>query len=480
MDDDPPIRDEAPAKKRRRRSRRQKAIGLGAAVAAVSALLGVAANLSEIAGLFAPDETHDLVQETRVAIQDTDAKVNELLVLLRNQAAAAGLDLNVESQTAIRDAIGAILISGNVEKQRAVKYLDEGEVGQAAALMATLAANQASAVSETSSVAADSWREAGALYYGLDVNEAVRSYEEANRLQPGDADTLRLLGKALVRAGRLNDAQSAFLECLELSPPPAINASVQLGRAGIARQRGNYALANEYLSLALATADSNGLAREEVLALIALAGVAREQGETELAARHLQQGLAISEDIPDDDLRAQILANLGILAARSEQYEEARRLTREALDIFGDVRNLAGQSMAIGNLGAIALLVGDADEAELHLRQSVEIGEQLGWQSSIAYDLVNLGGIAKERKDFATADEYLARAGNIAETVGLAELLPVIIANRGEVAFDRGDVELACRRWAEAMPLLAEMGSAHAADVADMVARAECPQNASP
>lgn len=97
---------------------RRKAIGLGAVAAAFSALLGVLANLSEIAGLFSPDETRDLVQETRVAVQYKDSKVSELLVLLRNQAAATGLDLNIESETAIRNAIQAIVVSGNAQSSK--------------------------------------------------------------------------------------------------------------------------------------------------------------------------------------------------------------------------------------------------------------------------------------------------------------------------------------------------------------------------
>jgi tetratricopeptide (TPR) repeat protein len=448
---------------------------LGAAAAAFSALLGVLANLSEIAGLFSPDETRDLVQETRVAVQDTDTKVSELLVLLRNQAAATGLDLNFESETAIRNAIQAIVVSGNAQKQQALDYLAEGEVATAADMMAAVAGNQASAVAETGLAAAESWREAGALYYSLDIAKAINAYEEANRLEPRDPETLEMLGYALVRAGRLDDAEATFIECLELLPRPAVYASVYVGRAGIARQRGEYALANEYLSQALTTAEAAELAAERVHALIGLAAVAREQGDTERAQLYLQDGLQASVGLRDESLRAKVLSNLGILEANREDFDAARRLIQDARDIYVEKKDLAGQSVTIGNLGALALLSGALDDAETYLLRSVEIGEQLGWRSSVAYDLSNLGGIARKRQDYAAADGYLLRAEDIAKEVGLAELLPVIVANRGEVAFESGDVESACRFWSEAAPVLASMGSAHAVTVNQMANDAACP-----
>lgn len=464
----------APPPKLKRFSLRRKAIGFGAAAAALSALLAALANLTEVAGWFSPDETRDLVQETRVAVQDTDAKVNELLVLLRNQAAATGLDLNIESETTLRNAIETIIVSGNAQKQRALDYLDQGDVATAADMIAGVAEKQASAVSETGQAAAGSWREAGALYYSLDVTRAIAAYEAANRLEPRHAATLEMLGYAFVRAGRLDDAEAAFIECVELLPSPAIYASAHIGRAVIARQRGEYALANEYLSQALDTAEARGLADERIHSLIGLAAVAREQGDTGLAKRHLQEALALSKGRKDESLRAKVLSNLGILAANREEYDEARRLTQESLDIYAEKKDLAGQAVTIGNLGAIALLSGDTGSAETYLLRSIEIGEQLGWRSSVAYDLINLGGIARERQDFPAADEYLGQAEGIAREVGLAELLPVIIANRGEVAFESGDLESACRYWAEAAPALAEMGSAHAATVNAMT-KARCP-----
>lgn len=105
--------------------------------------------MSEIVGWFAPDETRELVVQARDTIADTDAKVDELVVLLRNQAAAAGMDLNLESEAAIRNAVEAIVVSSNRKKQTALTRLEEADVSGAAGMMKELAVSPSSAASAT-------------------------------------------------------------------------------------------------------------------------------------------------------------------------------------------------------------------------------------------------------------------------------------------------------------------------------------------
>jgi tetratricopeptide (TPR) repeat protein len=160
------------------RTWRRQAIGWGVATAVFSAVLALVANLSEVAGWLRPDETREIVEETRKTIVGTNAKVDELVILLRNQAAAAGVDLNIASDAAIRNAISAIVASGDAQKQKAVKFINNGDVAGAAELLTKVATEQASAVSQTREAAAESWREAAALYNLQDLTKAVDSYEQ--------------------------------------------------------------------------------------------------------------------------------------------------------------------------------------------------------------------------------------------------------------------------------------------------------------
>jgi tetratricopeptide (TPR) repeat protein len=450
------------------------AIGLGATAALGSAVLAVLANLSEIAGWFAPDETRDLVEQTRVAVVDTDAKVDELLNLLRNQAAAAGVNLNIESEVAIRNAIQTIIASANAQKQSALAQLDEGNIAGAAEAMAKIATSQETAVSATGEAAAATWREAGALYFGHDFGEAIHSYEQALRLEPGNLESINMLGRSLLRGGRLEDAARVFEEGMALDANPAQRASLQTGMGEIAKQSGDYAAATEYFSAALEISQREDLELEQIDALLGLGVTARATGNLDLAEKHYLAAEAIAGNTSNDSLNAKIQTDLGIVEASRGDYSDAKRRIREALEIHRARYNLAGQANTIGNLGAIALLEGELDNAENLLLESVEIGEKLGWKESIAYDLVNLGGIAKERKAFEAADEYLAKAEQLSREADLAELVPVIVFNRGEIALEQGDTATACSYWMEAEPVLTSMGSGYAETAVSRIASAGC------
>ncbi len=451
-----------------------KAIGWGAAAAVLSAVLAITANLSELAGWFAPDETHQLVEQTRASIQNTDEKVEELLALLRNQAAASGLDLNMSSDAAMKNAIEAIIASGNAGKQAALDHLNRGDVQAAADRMRSVATNQASAASRTTDAAADTWHEAGTLYYTFDIPEAVRCYREADRLRPDHPPTLDLLGFALMRAGSPDDAERVFARILQLKSPPAIEASAQTGLGWIAKTRGNYPKAHAHYADALDIAESNRLTTERVGVHLSLGQLYVAQGSFDEARRTLRQGLDLAEEFGENTLRGRLLSAMGVIAAREKRFDDAEHLLQQAVDIHSAQNDFASKVNAIGNLGAVALSRGDFDTAETLLLESAELSEQLGWKSSVAHDLVNLAAISSAKGDFATADRRLGRAQRIAEDIGLAELVPVIVFNRGEIARDADNLEAACSHWLAALPMMKQMGSAHVATAQAQIDSAGC------
>ncbi len=466
---------QSPARKVPRRWR-WTALRLGAATAVLSAALAVLANLSEIAGWFKPDETLQMVEQTRGAIEHTDKKVEELVTLLRNQAAASGLNLNIESEDTIRNAIQAIVASGNAQKQIALERLNEGDVESAAELMSKVAASQATAVTETREAAAESWREAGALYFSLDIEQAITSYRAADELDPGNPDTLEMLGLSLTRAGRFDEAEAALRRSLAASPSPEIQTAATIGLGNIAKHRGDYEVAAAEFTAALELAELHGLRKQNIFALQALAIIQREQGKLEHSDRNLQQALALAEAIDDELLTARLKSSLGVQAAARGEWETARQLVSAAHEIYQAHNDLAGQSNTVGNLGAIALSLGETDQAEILLRESVEIGRRLGWQSSVATDLTNIALIAAQRRDFATATADLDAAEALVREHGLGELQPVITFNRGEMAIQQGDETTACNHWNTALPLLQAMNSVYLPTAEERLKEFSCSQ----
>ena len=441
----------------------QRLIRFGALAAVLSAVLAVTANLSEIAGWFAPDETRELVEETRETIAGTDAKVEELLVLLRNQAMASGADLTLESEAAVRYAVQAIIDSGNAQKRDALEALSRGDVTRAATTMARLAADQTAAVEKTGDVAAESWLEAGALYLTHDFGQAIEAYRRAADLRPGDGAVLAKLGLAHLRAGDPASATSAFERALSGSPGPEVRSAAHLGLGRIARQRGEYAEAEEHLRIALDATPAETVTAERVLVLDALGQLDRARGRFDSADAHLTEALRLAEQLGNASLQADITLDLGILDAEAGHYDRAGTRMREALEIHRQRNDPASEAEALGKLGGLELLRGNTDRARELLEQTVAAKERLEWDASVVYDLINLGTLAATADDFASAGAHFERAEKIAEAHELLELVPVIRYNRGEMALNAGDQEAACAFFAEAVPRLKSMGSQHAA-----------------
>ncbi len=459
-------------------SLRRKVIGWGAIAAIASALLALVANLSEIFGALKSDDTRELVEQTRSTIEDTDQKVDELVTLLRNQAAASGVSLDIESEAAIRNAVEAIVVSGNREKQAALEKMNDGDVAGAAESLEKLARTQGDAAATTGSTAADSWAQAAALYDTLDIEKSVQCYAQAVAHRPDDPALLEAYGHALVRAGRQEEGQRNFEAVLELQPDGAVRASALQGLGSIARQRGNYAEAASLLEEALAAAEVSGDLSERIYAIHTLALLRRSQGELGESDRLLGEALELAVEYDDDALRALVLSAIGSNAATAEDYDTAVARLNEALAIYEAQDNLPRQAIVVGNLGAVALKRGDLEVAEPLLLESVRLGERLKWPSSIAYDMINLAAISGAREQWAEADERLGRAQQLALDSGLTELLPVILFNRGEIAETAGDFDTACRYWAEATPHFVAMGSEHAAEATGKLRDAGCPQSA--
>ncbi|MDX1515858.1 MAG: tetratricopeptide repeat protein [Woeseiaceae bacterium] len=448
---------------------------IGALIAVLGGLLVTAANISEIASWFVPDETREVLEETRSTIATTDAKVDELMQLLRQQAAASGVNIDAASQRTIQDAIRTIVESGDQQKAAALRLLESGDSDAAAVEIAKVAAEQSRATTQTMEAAAASWRQAGAIFYTTNIAEAVRSYEAAYELRPRDPLNAKELGFTYIRAGRLNDADEKFREALSLDPEVTLQSDLHRGLGVSLQRRGDYEPSKEHLFRAIDLAEQVGDRRRRTMALLVLANIARLQGDVDHAREQFELSVELAEESGDDVLLASALNALGIAMSESAEYDDAEVTLRRALAIQDQLGDLAGRVTSYGNLGANALKSGDIDAAERYLVESVALGERLGWQQSIAIDSINLGGIAQSRGEYDAALRYLERALQIAADIGLEEFTPIIYVNMGEVERDRGNDRQACEYWAQSMPALREMNHAAVAIVTDYQAALNCP-----
>jgi DNA-binding winged helix-turn-helix (wHTH) protein/tetratricopeptide (TPR) repeat protein len=446
----------------------------GAIIAVLGGILVTAANISDVLTWVLPDESAQLLEATQTTVLSTDAKVDELVQLLRNQAARSGAGLDPEAEGTIRDALRTLVESVDARKNKALNLLAEGDVAAAAESLVAVAEDMDIASDQSVDAAAASWREAGVIYYTIDIAKAVSSFESAHRLRPDDTENTINLGYAYIRAGRLDDALTYFETLTDASVADDARVFALRGMGIVHTQRADYSKARSYLHSAMELLGDSDNLRQRGLILLQLGAIDRAQGNNDAAEEHIETVVSYAEVIDDAHLRAEALNNLGVIMATKDNYDRAFEALAAAHDIYTDRNDLAGQAKTLGNLGAAALKQGDVTRAEPYLLESVEIGERLGWQQSIVIDLINLGGIAAGREQYDVAQSHLTRALDIADSARLDELLPLILANMGEVASTAGDTEEACRFWNEALPLLEKAEHAAAGIVAGSIERNQC------
>ncbi len=443
--------------------------------AALGGILLAVANISEIVQLFVADPSVKMLEEAQSTLRTTDEKIDEIVSLLKQQAAETGISLDLTAEEAIRQAVQAMIVSGDTRKQQALTQLEAGDTAGAAAAIVQVAEDFDAASESSRSAAAESWREAGAIYYSSNTVEAVRSYEAALELEPSNPLNHIELGFAYVRAGRLDDAIGVFDAALAQDLEDNLLAFALRGAGTVYRLQAEYDRAERALLRAREVAERSSDVIQVGKALLQLGSIAEVRGEYELARRHFEVAIEYAEEMGDQGLLADALNDLAIVLAETGQFDQAREHFIRINAIYTERHDLAGQAQAIGNLGATALKQGNLDEAETWLAQSVALGEQLGLKRSVALDLTNLGSISAQRGEFAKALDYMDQAQVIAEVAGLAELVGVLLVNKGEVAREQGDMALACSYWSEAYPELEAMGHAAAPTVAAKIADSGCP-----
>ncbi len=192
----------------------------------------------------------------------------------------------------------------------------------------------------------------GALDRKGRTDEAIRHYQESLRLEPDDRTVRNYLGMALGRRGQLDEAITQFQEAVRLAPAYALahynlaNTLLEKGRIDeairqyreVIRLLPNYV--DPYNNLGLA------LARE---------------GQTDEAITQYQEGLRLEPDDPD------IHFNLGVALVQRGQMDEAIRHYQEAL------RRKPDRAEAHNNLGAAFHRQGRTGEAIREFREALRL-----------------------------------------------------------------------------------------------------------
>lgn len=445
-----------------------QSVRIGALVAFAGGAIGTIANLNSLIGMFTPDETTEIVASA-------DAKIDEILTLMRVQAAIVGTEIEPRSEDMIKSALQAILTTADARKKAARAALEAGEVERAAEEIARVARAQAEAAGATGAAAAESWKEAGALYAPNDPAASLAAYEEARRLDPDDFEVWNAVGSTHALLGDFDAAEHAFAHVRDnAGADTAEHAWALQGLGAIAFKRGDVETAQSLFLEAYECSVRIGAERVAAVAANNLGVHARRRGALDDAEKHLNAALAHARKAQEPAYEARALGHLGVVEFQRGNTDTGAELVRKANDIYEARGELRHQATTIGNLGAMALALGDTETAAGYIEQSVALGERLGLKESLAQDHANLAELARQQGDLGKARAHIVKAREIADEIGFGGLKPNIAATAAQIEEDGGDQETACRLYEESIAGFAAQGDATGAAVAELSQKAGC------
>jgi tetratricopeptide (TPR) repeat protein len=195
------------------------------------------------------------------------------------------------------------------------------------------------------------------------------------------------LGRALLEAGRMDDAEQQYRRAGELLAEVGDVQGVTDSRvnlASILRRQGRYEQALHLQRAALAFYREAGLPRKIGITLRSIARAELAVGRLTDAAGHAREALDEFSELRLDLEAAQTLNTLAQIHHRAGRPDDATTAGTRAAELSGRVGSDYEKARALQLLGAVAAEVGRTDLAVRHWRESEAIFRRLGAEAADA------------------------------------------------------------------------------------------------
>lgn len=348
------------------------------------------------------------------ALIATDAKVEEVLTLLKQKSPQP---LSADAEAALRESIERLLSAQSGARGSAAEKLAMGDFeGALADLQA--AADEGEKAAQA---LAETWKEIGALSFAEDTQASIRAYARATELAPNDSDAHNLLGSLYLRTGNYEEALRT-LEQVSWFEDDEAKRAVALGNLGVvALAKGDDAEAERLFRESLEINDKLGNKDGQAADLADLSDVVRSQGNTARANEMLQRALKLYVETGNQMGQSNVHGRLGVGALQRGQMAAAQKSYAAAADLAEASGDTGSMVYAHLGLGELSSATAKFKEARDHYQIALDLARSIDARKNEAEALSGLGDVARKQNDAATAIERYRDAMMIYEQLDLGE-----------------------------------------------------------
>ncbi|HEY0639595.1 MAG TPA: tetratricopeptide repeat protein, partial [Pseudonocardiaceae bacterium] len=308
--------------------------------------------------------------------------------------------------------------------------------------------------------------------------ERALAIREATGDQWGEAVTLSSLGALHAEIGQVETGRRLLERSLALRRAVGDRAGEPIGLANLGeltRRTGDLAGAEAYFEQALAAAEATGDVKTQAAILNNLSEVQRQRGDLATGRVTLERSLVLRVEARDRAGEAHTRANLGGLYRRLGEFELARDHLERAISLATEVDQQRAIDTAFDELGMVLARLGEVDKGVSYLEESlarVRLGRDRTAQANV---LRHLADVHRQMGELPQALEYAEQSAALSVELGnrLGEAHAVRL--QGDVVNDLDGPAAAAPYWRRAHDLFVAVGTAHAAELRDLLLAAGHP-----
>jgi class 3 adenylate cyclase/tetratricopeptide (TPR) repeat protein len=256
------------------------------------------------------------------------------------------------------------------------------------------------------------------------------------------------IGEAFFRSGEYADSLKNSEKALSLAREISVgnllaSALYQIGQ--LHAEMGNYQLAEQYLTQALALVRASGERADAILArvLFGLGNIYWRMGDLSKAHSFCAESRDLAARLDDTHTLMLALNRLGVVTGLMGDSAEEERIYLQVLSLARLVGNRERAAVALNNLGALADEQHDPAKAQGFYLQALSLAREMGIQQSLALYLINLGHCEIGLGKLDAADEHLREGLALADHHGAAPWTVIAVLFFALLAHVRGDDERA-------------------------------------